>query len=406
MVLQSKKKDFISSPEVMLDVILDNICEQLQLDNSRREMAEKAYKTVTDWIEADEDFFKKLNPYLYAYGSYAIGTTVKPLGKEEFDLDFTAMVIYNWSKLTPQQFLDKLFDRLNSHGTYKGKVERLRYCVRINYASKFHLDIMPGCLIPETENRMVVPDTRRTRWVLRNPKGYINWFEGLYIQKVEQLNLFDYYQFRGMSVELKSEPLPQTVHYKLTQPIQRAIQLLKRYRDIYFEDKKELATSSVILTTIAGRYYQGETSIYETLNGIITRIYYNSQRLKYGDFLEVTNPADDHLPSNQQEKFSEKWKEKPELYKAFLEFVADVKIKWEKLKEQSGSVRTKSNLIEELFGQKVSQNAFTNHSLLVNRFRSDGTLGITSSGTIISNREKYNEKSTPVVKNTFDGEKK
>lgn len=124
--------DFLGDKTTMLEVLLDDICRQLQLNKSRREATESAYEAVTKIIEADAEFFGPLDPLIYAYGSMAIGTTVKPLAREEHDLDWTIMVKYDRNKIGPQEFLDKLYHLLNNHGTYKGKVKRLRFCIRIS----------------------------------------------------------------------------------------------------------------------------------------------------------------------------------------------------------------------------------------------------------------------------------
>ena len=46
--------------------------------------------------------------------------------------------------------------------------------------------------------------------------------------------------------------------YELKTPLQRAIQLLKRHRDVMFADNPEVAPISMILTNLSGRAYNGE----------------------------------------------------------------------------------------------------------------------------------------------------
>jgi hypothetical protein len=62
----------------------------------------------------------------------------------------------------------------------------------------------------------------------------------------------------------KAKPVPsqQTVEEK--EPLQLGVQLLKRWRDLAFEDQ-DLAPVSVVLTALAGRYYGGEESVSEAL---------------------------------------------------------------------------------------------------------------------------------------------
>lgn len=350
------KQDF------QLDILLDEVCAKLQLDATRRAKAETAYNYVTKWIEDDSEFFGNLKPELFPYGSYSIGTTVKPLSRDEFDLDFAVMVFYDRSKISVQSFLGKLYKRLNENGKYKGKVERLRFCVRIKYDSDFHLDIMPGCNITNTD-KMVVPDTKRNYWPIRNPKGYEEWFKGLFIKDLNLLRSYQNEKYNFIKLLKskvggtlpfigKTEELPQQVPYELVQPLQKAVQLLKRHRDIYFKNTPDLATSSVILTTIAGRFYKDDVSIYESLNNIIDRIYNVGVGLDHGKFIEITNPADDR--ESQKERFSDKWIEKPQLYEAFWKFIVDTKIKWERLKSET-TKEGKAKVLIELFGEGIGR---------------------------------------------------
>lgn len=352
--------------DTQLDVLLDEVCKKLQLDATRRQMVETSYNYVTNWIEDDDEFFKNLKPELFAYGSYAIGTTTKPLSRDEFDLDFVVMVIYDYSKIAPEDFINRLYERLKKNKIYTGKLEKLRFCVRIKYDRQFHLDIMPGCQIPNRPKKLLVPDTKRNYWAIRNPKGYIKWFKGRFITDMNLLRLYESKKMdfiaKVRAAIGKTEELPQAVPYEFVQPLQKSVQLLKRYRDIYFEKTPELATSSIILTTLAGRFYQQEVSIYDSLDGIIQRIHGVSRNLSPRSYIEITNPADDNENEALKEKFSDKWKEKPELYNAFIEFIDDVRLKWEVLKNEQ-TKQGKVNILRQLFGENIGNSITENEDL-------------------------------------------
>lgn len=352
--------------DTQLDVLLDEVCKRLQLDATRRDIVETSYNYVTNWIEEDKEFFKNLKPELFAYGSYAIGTTTKPLNRDEFDLDFIVMVIYNYSKIAPEDFIDKLYERLKKNKIYEGKLEKLRFCVRIKYDRQFHLDIMPGCQVFSNSKKLLVPDTKKNDWAIRNPKGYIKWFEGRFITETNLLQLYESRKMKFIAQIRaaigKTEELPQAVPYQFVQPLQKSVQLLKRYRDIYFEKKPELATSSIILTTLAGRFYRQDVSIYEALDGIIQRIHNVSRSLGPGSYIEITNPADDNEDEALKEKFSDKWNEKPELYHAFLGFIDDVRVKWEALKSEP-TKQGKTHILKQLFGENIGNVITENEDL-------------------------------------------
>ena len=91
---------------VQLDDLLDRMAESLQLDKTRYELMIQHYEAIKKWIEADELFFKPFKYELYPHGSVRIKTTVKPIGKDEFDLDIALHLKIQWSN--PLKFSQKL----------------------------------------------------------------------------------------------------------------------------------------------------------------------------------------------------------------------------------------------------------------------------------------------------------
>lgn len=380
--------DFLRDKDLSLEILLDNICQQLQLDPTREKLMKTAYETVSSIIDEDMSFFGKLDPTIYVYGSKAIGTTTKPYGKEEFDLDFVIKVSYNWEGISLNNFLDKLFNLLNSHGTYKDKVERLRFCVRINYKSDFHMDIMPGCEIPHKKEKLRVPDTKLKLWAIRNPKGYISWFESKYLLDSSLIRLNDYYKhLNEIQAKAEVEEMPSTLDYSAVQPLQRAVQLIKRYRDIYFENDKDHATSSVILTTIVGLFYQGEQSIVESIDGILKRIIDHIEKTGISNPIEIINPADFRENEKDKERFSDKWKEGEKgkrRYRAFVEFMKDFQTHWMKLRK----TETKPHLLIGLmFGESVTEKSFENQAKVVGNWRKSDSLFSGTTGILSMNSE-------------------
>ena len=154
----------------------------------------------------------------------------------------------------------------------------------------------------------------------------------------------------------EQEDLPEEDFYS-KEPLKRAVQLTKRYRDIFFDDSAKHRTSSIVLTTIFGQFYEGEPSIYETIDNVLNRIISN-----YSDYqllfenrgiykrIKVLNPV------NPEEDFSDKWDKDKEFYNQFIAFAKSYKEKWERLKkgdfgvaeELFGSTRTKTILKAQL----------------------------------------------------------
>jgi len=295
-----------------LDDILKRITESLQLNQSRRKLVEERYNSVSSYIEESESLFHKAK--IYAQGSYRLGTTVKPRHEEEYDLDFVVQINKDWQCMSFNQIYNEFKELMESNGNWENLVEEKSRCIRLDYADEFHMDIIPTCTesIYGDQNRIMVPDKKEHSWVISNPEGYAQWFENKYISQTS-IYLHNFYE--GMEIRAAQE-LPKDDPNYLKQPLQHAVQIIKRYRDIYFEGKDDLAPSSIVLTTLVGQLYKNENTIYETLNKVIERfeLAVAEKRNIYQQF-HISNAV------LTEEIFTKKWKKKPELFKAFVEFM-------------------------------------------------------------------------------------
>tara|TARA_R110001592_G_scaffold3510_6_gene19609 strand:+ start:980 stop:2188 length:1209 start_codon:yes stop_codon:yes gene_type:complete len=325
--------------------ILTRIAVSLELDETRKQRMESAYNAVYDILEKDEVFFSKVDFLVYPQGSKAIGTTVKPRGKEEFDLDITVEIRDPYYNYTSSEIYNHLIRVLSNNDTYKDKLVKKNRCARIDYVGDFHMDVLPGCIVISGDSKIMVPDRELSSWTSSNPKGYANWFT----EKAETISSSNLNKaFRTFSAlneaKAEQEELPNDDVYS-KEPLKRAVQLTKRYRDIYFEKNPKHKTSSIVLTTIFGELYEGESSIYQTIDSILNKIV-----KRYADYqylfesqgvykrIKVLNPV------NSNEDFTEKWDKEKEYYNQFIAFVKSYKEKWEKLKNGNFGVA------EELFG--------------------------------------------------------
>ena len=337
--------------------ILTRIAVSLELDETRKQRMESAYNAVYDILEKDEVFFSKVDFLVYPQGSKAIGTTVKPRGKEEFDLDITVEIRDPYYNYTSSEIYNHLIRVLSNNEIYKEKLVKKNRCARIDYIGDFHMDVLPGCIVLPGDSKIMVPDRELSSWTSSNPKGYANWF----IQKAETISSSNLNKaFRTFSAlneaKAEQEELPNDDVYS-KEPLKRAVQLTKRYRDICFEKNPKHKTSSIVLTTIFGELYEGEPSIYQTIDSILNKIVKRYTDYQYlfenqGVYkrIKVLNPV------NSDEDFTEKWDNEKEYYTQFIAFAKSYKEKWEKLKngdfgvaeELFGSDRIKGILTEQL----------------------------------------------------------
>lgn len=320
-----------------LDSLLDSMAEAIQLDKSRYERMKQAYEAVKEWIDGDEVFFKPYKYDVYPHGSVRIQTSVKPISSDEFDLDIVVHLIADYSITSPSKVYNELKRRLNEHEKYMKMLELKNRCIRLNYSGDFHMDIMPGIQeSPFDNNKIKVPDRKLNSWVSSNPKGYADWF-------LAKANLI---KESYLEKALKAENLPAN-DFQSKKPLQRAVQLIKRYRDEYFSNDSSHKTSSIILTTIAGQLYNGEDSIFHTIDGIITSL---AHKVHLPVRLKILNPV------NPEEDFTDKWDSEPEYYVEFKEFVAYVFGEWQKLKQSISDEET-DLILKGLIGEAIFKNS-------------------------------------------------
>lgn len=326
----------IDDPLVQLDDQLDKMAESLQLDASRQTRMESAYKAVHNFVKDDKVFFKDLVTEVYPQGSVRIGTTNKPAKGSEFDLDTVIQLKPEAAKFGANRIWRELERRLKESGVYMSRLEPKNRCMRVLYENDFHMDVLVACQQSwYCKNTILVPTKDRSSMQISNPRGHADWF-------IDKANRVDETLLeksdRQRSVTL--EKLPSD-NFRRKKPLQRSVQLLKRYRDIFFAADDTYATSSIILTTIAGHYYQGEESIYSAMDGIINRIIFDANQ--GNGRIRVVNPV------NSSEDFTSKWDNGSKYYLAFLRFANHLRTEWQKFKQQP-SVITESQILKGLFG--------------------------------------------------------
>jgi len=331
--------DLFNNYYLQREELLARIAQELQLNQERINRMETAYKAVSDVLKADKDFFENFEIEVYAQGSKRIGTTVRPINGNDFDLDIVLHIYDPFYKHTPTEIFNSLVRVLSNNDNYKPILEVKNRCVRINYKSDFHMDILPACMPNEFEKFAIkIPERTLKTWSSGNPKGFAEWF--LRIANTVEESVLIRFQNSLIKAEVITEDLPKELYLKT--PLQRAVQLIKRNRDIYFQNK-EYSVSSIVITTLCGQFYAGEDSIYETIDNILLKIKsdYN-EAIKGGYRFKIYNPV------NPDEDFTDSWTDKH--YNAFYSFVEALSKRWESLKnsfEESGQNYVK------LFGEGI-----------------------------------------------------
>lgn len=349
-----------------VDDLLKRTCEELQLSPPRYDQAVERYQAVCNWLEADGSLVAVFNPTIYPQGSMKIGTTVKPFGSEEYDLDFVCEFRFSVSQLqSPLQLLKLLEERLRQHALYRSILEMKNRCVRLNYANEFHMDILPACPDPHGGGScLFVPDRKTQSWNYSNPKGYADWFES----RCELALKLLIEQRRLMA---KAEPIPPQEAAEEKAILKRVVQLLKRWRDVRYQQEPKLAPISMVLTTMAARAYGGEHTVTgaltSVLNNFVSLIAQSSPRIF------VLNPA------NSKEDLSERWNDTVQ-YRAFVDGVSELQERWNKALATSG-IQNVSNQLGYIFGEPVKA-AVKKQAAALQELREKSSLRVSQAGLL------------------------
>jgi len=364
----------------LIDDLLARICTKLQISPSQHSAAEDHYLAIGKWLGDKPSPLAAWHPQIYSQGSLRIGTTVKPWQRQEFDLDLVCEFSINPRLMpNPTILLDMVEARLRQNEVYKSILERKKRCIRVNYANSFHLDILPAC--PDTSKGrgcLLVPD-RHQGWKPSNPKGYAEWIEQ---------RAYSY----AMKREAQIEPLPDHETAQEKAPLKQIIQLIKRWRDVTYANTMEQAPISIVLTTLSGQHYMGETSICAGLTGILQRIV--AQTRAEGHFLEIRNPA------NPDEVLSEKWGGNPHLYASFAQGIQEFNGAWNGLCTTNG-IPPITKALERLFGEEVAKTVIAERAESMQTERNSGRLQVQSGTGLLGAIGAT--KGIPVRANTFHG---
>jgi SMODS domain-containing protein len=360
------KIQFTDDRNAQIDDLLKRVCEELQLNPSRYEQAVDRYEAVCTWLEGEGSRVAAFSPTIYPQGSMRIGTTVKPFGREEYDLDFVCEFRFSVSKLqSPLQLLKLLEGRLREHELYRSILEMKNRCVRLNYANDFHMDILPACPDPSVGGScLFVPDRKSQTWKHSSPKGYADWFES----RCELALKLLMEQRRLMG---KAEPIPPQEAAEEKAILKRVVQILKRWRDVRYQREPKLAPISMVLTTMAAQVYGGERTVTgavtSVLNSFVSLIAQSAPRIY------VLNPA------NPKEDLSERWNDAPQ-YRAFVDGIRELHERWNRVLATSG-VQNVSNQLEHIFGEPVKA-AIKKQARALQELREKSSLRVAPAGLL------------------------
>ncbi len=377
--------------------ILEEICQDLEWTQSQFERARTSYEAVADWLAGSSDpLLASLHVYLH--GSGALGTSIKPIGRDEFDVDLISFIAGLGPEIAPGRLKAAVGARLSEHAYYASILEEKKRCWRLDYAGEFHLDISPTIANPRCSNGgELVPDRKMRNWHATNPQAYRALFDkrAAMVPRMTQSII----AMQKDSASIEPFPIRQSVKGIL----RRTVQLLKRHRDHHFlEFSEEVAPISVIITTLAMKSY--EMCV---------------QRHVFADELEVLVDTIRLMPvfierplengrqiyavwneTTQGENFAERWNDEPARVQAFYDWHAKALADFEGLRDMVG-LDTIVGTMKDSFGEKLVARSMNRRMEKLGDSRMSGSL-VLGAGIGLTTQKAV--ASTPVPKNEFFGD--
>ncbi|WP_337998317.1 nucleotidyltransferase [Oleispirillum naphthae] len=390
-----------SRKKVELFGVLERLCERLEPSDTQMERAKSSYQAVGEWLAGAEDDWLAASS-IYLQGSTALGTTVKPIGQNEYDVDLVSHIPSLGSWLPPALCKQLVGDRLKANQRYSKILEEKPRCWRLNYAEEFHLDITPsipnaGC----SNGGELVPDKTVQCWKASNPKGYRDAFKRRG-ELIPQMRLRKSFADELAFAEANIEPFPERPRFKGL--LCRIVQIAKRHRDIYFLNRDtSLAPISVIITTLAAWSYEYcvQTMVFDSELDVLCEVIRHMpnfiQRGAMGSHVKwmIWNET------TEGENFAERWNVEPAKAQAFFDWHAAAVRDLERLSVTEGLDVLGKNLTAS-FGQNPVEEIIQEMFDGVAAGRSTHTL-VYSPAIGLKNVATPTPRVTPVRSNTFFG---
>lgn len=297
----------MSSPDnAELEDALQTLLEEIDVPKSRYDSARASYEAIGTWLDDPNGTLHAYAPEIYPQGSFNLGTVIKPLNDEEYDVDVVCELRKPPLSISQEKLKEIVGERLKLKEVYKQMLsppEGGRRCWTLRYADErqFHVDVLPA--VPAGNGAIFITDKANwpsgQEWPRSNPRGYAEWFFTRmvsYEQIEKRADVQDIKEFRKKTV------------------LQRLVQLLKRHRDVSFPEEPDKPIS-IIISTMVAHAYKGEKRVSDALIAIVPRMRELLLTWRRGETWWIQNPVD------TSENFADKWAESPRKCELFFEWL-------------------------------------------------------------------------------------
>ena len=326
---------------------------------------------------------------VYPQGSIRLGTVTCPIDpRDEIDVDLVCRRDLLESSITKQDLKSDVGLGLARYVATRPDGEPMRAeggrCWTLEYPGEpFHMDVLPA--LPDTEalpNGILLTDRELWKWQHSNPIDFAAWFRGRMAAEFIKLS-----EASAIAKRMNVEDVP---YWELKTTLQRAVQALKRHRDMHFVDEPKDRPASIVISTLAARAYRGQGSLFEVLLDVVERM---PAFIENRDgTLWIPNPV------QAEENFADRWRKHPHRAQVFFDWIEQAQLDFTGLGDQRGLDRVVIKLAES-FGADPANRASERFGTEMRNARQRGLLGM-GAGTGILDTAR----SRPVPQHTFHGD--
>jgi len=260
--------------------ILAAITNAHSLTATERERLEQAYGAIGKFLAEHPDF-ENITIEVHPQGSMSIGTTVRPEGKIEIDIDIVILLIQGYhNKVTCKKLLSKLYTALNEYAErHDLGIELKRRCVQLEYAGSMHADATPVVHHPLANRpygltHALVPDRELLHYQRTNPKGFGGWFG----DASDQMPNFVLHR-DTVSLTMKADVVPLPSAEIFDRLLARIVQFFKIHRNIFFANRDFCPASAFITTLVVKAYLAAVGRTFHSPLDLILDIWQNMPRI-------------------------------------------------------------------------------------------------------------------------------
>jgi hypothetical protein len=339
--LHYRTPDPLSDP---LDALLADIAIRVQLPPGLHAKALQRNSSILEYLERDGSTLRGLITQFYVQGSMAIDATTSTQGTDdEFDVD-SVIELAVPPGVAPALVLDLLFDALKD---YPVKVSRQSRCVTLHYADGMHIDLTPSRRHPGTaafESSIFHANPEQAAGshytVPMNAHGFAEWFKERTPPEERFAKAYHARMFEALHPGIAADAIVHDIPEQT--PIERksvttvALQLIKRFRDIWSIGRSGRYPPSVILSCHAGLAAAPGMGLTDM---VIRQARWTSRKIDraadIGHLVDVRNPV------MRDDCFSDRW---PENHTQQRDFSAALK----KLAQALETIRAEGMQIEDI----------------------------------------------------------